>query len=87
MTRKVAIIAALFALVHGATSCQENRQPFSVIYDQRIATLKRSVTVRLKEKVSRAELEKIAYGFKSSSPTEFDRTFILYYLPGQKVGT
>ena len=87
MTRKLAIIAALWSLVHGATSCQENRQPFSIIYDQRMAALKRSVTVRLKEKVSKAELERIAYSVKSSSPTAFDRTFILYYLPGQKVGT
>lgn len=47
---------------------------------------KRSVNVRLNEKVKEETLERIATEIRDSDPMVYDRTFIVYYLPGGMVG-
>lgn len=59
---------------------------YSIISDKPTGTVKRSVDVRLKEKVSEETLEGIAKEIRASNPRKFERTFIVYYLPEQTVG-
>lgn len=59
---------------------------YSIISDKPSGTVKRSVDVRLKEKVSEETLEGIAKEIHDANPKDFERTFIVYYLPEQIVG-
>jgi len=59
---------------------------YSIISDKPTGTVKRSVDVRLKKKVSEEMLEGIAKEIRASNPRKFARTFIVYYLPEQTVG-
>lgn len=47
---------------------------------------KRSVDVRLTERITKAELQRLGEGIRLQSPYR-DRLFITYYLPGQTVGS
>jgi len=59
---------------------------YSIIKDTRMKPFKRSVDVRLSQKVSEGTLGLIAQEIKRQDPTNYDRTFIVYYLPGMQVG-
>lgn len=59
------------------------RELFTIISDTQTGTIKRTVDVRLHEKVSESTLESIANEIHARSRKKYDRTFILYYLPGQ----
>ncbi len=48
--------------------------------------VKRSLTVRLNKKVSEAVLRAIALELRGRDSRSFDRTFIVYYLPGMDLG-
>lgn len=48
--------------------------------------VKRSLDVRLNRKVPEHVLRLIAMDLKERDPGKYERTFILYYLPGMKVG-
>jgi hypothetical protein len=48
--------------------------------------IKRSLDIRLNRKVSETVLTTIAVRLKSADHANYERTFILYYLPGMKVG-
>ena len=54
--------------------------------DRKLVPLKRSVDVRLKQKISSEDLLKLGNQIKGMESRECDRTFISYYLPGMKPG-
>lgn len=58
---------------------------YSVIATNIIPGIKRSLDVRLSKKVSEEELRAIAVELKSNDSQQYERTFIVYYLPGMTV--
>lgn len=58
---------------------------YTILKDESMSTIKRSVDVRLKEKVSEEDLRIIAQEIRAMKGAH-DRTFIVYYLPGDQVG-
>ena len=59
---------------------------YSIIESSISHGLKRSLDVRLNKKVSERTLRTIALKLKSQDARDYERTFILYYLPGMAVG-
>lgn len=64
---------------------QTQRPTFTIIEEERIPGVKCSLTVRLEEKVSEAQLEEIATFIKAMEPRQYDRFFIAYLLPEMQV--
>lgn len=65
----------------------QNKLPhYSIIKDKKTHNIKRTIEIRLSGKISKDELRDIANKVKNSDPKEYDRTFILYYLPNQSTG-
>lgn len=62
-------------------------ESYSIISDSDFQNVKRSIEVRLDEKVSEVELESIAKELKSNEQKNYERTFITYYLESMKVGS
>lgn len=60
---------------------------FTIISDKTFRNIKRSVEIRLDRRINNKQLEELAYDIKSFDKNTYDRTFILYYLPGQKLGS
>jgi hypothetical protein len=59
---------------------------YSIIKTETVASAKRSLDVRLNQRVSEDVLRAIALELKGQDATRYDRTFILYYLPDMEVG-
>ena len=59
---------------------------YSVIDTDIVSGIKRSLDVRLNKKVSENALRAIALKLRAGDSREYDRTFIVYYLPGMPVG-
>ena len=59
---------------------------FKVIKDTHLHHLKRTVEVRLQDRVSEETLAEIADRIKATGKRNFDRTFIGYYLPSMEEG-
>jgi len=59
---------------------------YSVISTDIIPDIKRSLDVRLNKKVSENVLRAIALELKSNDSRQYERTFIVYYLPSMPVG-
>lgn len=59
---------------------------YSVIDTDIVPGIKRSLDVRLNKKVSEDVLHAIALELKTSDSRQYDRTFIVYYLPEMTVG-
>jgi len=59
---------------------------YEIIQTDVIPGIKRSLDVRLSRKVDRASLRAIAQELKKRDSSRYQRTFILYYLPGMEVG-
>lgn len=59
---------------------------FEIIRDEMRKGIKRTVEVRLSERLSEQELQLLAHRLKAKSSQEVPRTFITYYLPGMEVG-
>ncbi|MFC1679030.1 hypothetical protein ACFL2T_02340 [Elusimicrobiota bacterium] len=60
---------------------------YKVIKSNILPGIKRSLDVRLSKKVSKKTLRRIALELKNRDRRKYDRTYIVYYLPGMKVGT
>lgn len=60
---------------------------YSIISKKCIHKVKCSFDIRLSEKVSKKELKKIALNIKNSLDKEYQRIFIVYYLPRGVVGS
>ena len=59
---------------------------FSIINSTTVLGVKRSLDVRLNKRVSEQTLRALARGLKAQDSRAYDRTFIVYYLPGMVVG-
>lgn len=60
---------------------------YEVINTDILPGIKRSLDVRLNKRVSEDVLRAIALKLKSDDSRQYDRTFILYYLPNMAVGS
>ncbi|MBL9160622.1 MAG: YqaE/Pmp3 family membrane protein [Verrucomicrobiales bacterium] len=60
---------------------------YSIIEDTSMATIKRSVDVRLEQKISEDELRLVAEKIKGMDSKKYERVFITYYLPHQTPGS
>ena len=58
---------------------------YTIIKESTFHNYKRSLDVRLNQRVSEHVLRTIANQLKSQDPNRYDRTFIGYYLPGMRV--
>ena len=59
---------------------------YKIISDESMGEQKRSVVIRLDEKLTEKKIGAIAVQVKSSDSQKYNRTFIEYYLPEMKVG-
>ncbi|MCH7702181.1 MAG: hypothetical protein IID37_10880 [Planctomycetes bacterium] len=59
---------------------------YSIIDSTTMPGIKRSLDVRLNKKVSERTLRALALKLKSQDSRNYERTFIVYYLPDMKVG-
>ncbi len=59
---------------------------YKIISDTSLGRIKRSVDVQLAKKLTERNIEKIAFAIRSIKRENYERTFILYYLPGMEVG-
>ena len=59
---------------------------YSIVKDEELRNIKRSVEVRLEERITEAELTIIANEIKSKKRTSYERTFIEYFMPGMISG-
>ena len=59
---------------------------YTIINTTSIPRIKQSLDVLLNRKVHKNVLRAIALELKSGNPRKYQRTFILYYLPGMKLG-
>ena len=66
---------------------EDDHITYSIINSNIIPGIKRSLDVRLNEKVSEATLRTIALKLKAQDSRYYKRTFICYYLPGMEVDT
>lgn len=60
---------------------------YSIIEDTSMATIKRTVDVRLEQKISEDELRLVAEEIKGMDSKKYERVFITYYLPHQTPGS
>jgi hypothetical protein len=60
---------------------------YTVIDAKTLADNKKSIIVRLNQKVSEDAVRAIATKLKSDDPKQYRLTYIAYYLPGMEVGT
>ena len=58
---------------------------YSIINSVSIPRIKRSLDIRLYQKVSEDALRDLAYKLKNQGPSNYERTFICYYLPDMVV--
>jgi len=63
-----------------------SKHSYRIVRDDRTARIKRSVEVRIDERLTKAQLTAIAKQIKSSDKTQYERTFISYLLPHEKSG-
>ena len=59
---------------------------YSVIQADIVSGIRKSINVRLTKKVSEATLRAIALELKAGDSRQYNRTFIVYYLPDMPVG-
>jgi hypothetical protein len=59
---------------------------YEVLRETKIPGIKRSLDVRLSERPDEAGLRDIAMKLKALDPAVYERTFIVYYLPGMEPG-
>ncbi len=65
-----------------ATSGDPKESPsYTIIKSETFHDIKRSLEVRLSERISKEKLRDIAHELKSQESRNYDRTFIVYYLP------
>lgn len=96
--RKIAAAQKETAKIEKRLGAQDNKPvqtvplpPHEIIFDKISQPLqtepkKRSVDVRLTERIAKEELERLGQAIRLQSPHK-DRLFITYYLPGQTVGS
>ena len=82
-------VFAIFVLMgfFGVTQAgNEQYYTYSVISDKEGSWNKRTIQVRLPEKITMDELRLLSEELKKTEKKNYERTYIYYLLPGQKVG-
>lgn len=92
----LALIAAFAILACGESSSQDASAlekssvppdlDYEIISEDAYQNERRSLDVRLSQKVDEDALEALAYRLKEQASGAFERTFIVYYLSGMEVG-
>ena len=70
----------------GQVSVAPAEATYSVIQTNIVTGIRKSIDVRLDNEVSDASLRAIALELRSGDSRHYERTFIVYYLPGMPVG-
>lgn len=94
----LAIIVLFTTIIHGLGNDQKNEQVMAIPDDVSYSVIKestvhnfiinrRTLTVRLNKEMSKTTLRALALKLKSQDSRNYDQTFMMYYLPGMKVGT
>jgi hypothetical protein len=73
-------------LAHVSLVAGKGEFSFEIVTDKKIHNIKRSVEIRLDRRITSEQLVNLAHKIKSLDGNNYDRTFILYYLPYQKIG-
>jgi len=81
--KNLSIVVLLFTFfIIAVSSDSVATEPYTVISDTTLLRIKRSVDVRLENQITEQQLHDIA---KEIFRSGYDKTFILYYLPGMQV--
>ena len=89
-TIKALIIVAVLGLPFNCfegNALSMNRVSYQIIKDQKKPNIKRSVDVRINQRVTVERLKSIAMAIKETDYNSYERTFILYYLSGQVINS
>lgn len=87
-----AVCAVLSLSLAGETVAIQQEVPvppditYRIITEETIPNVKRSVDVRLNRRVSEDVLRTIAYEIRAKASNQYQRTFIVYYLPEMEIG-
>ena len=79
-------IFLLMGVFDVAQAGNEKNYTYSVITDKGNAESKRTIYVRLPEKITETELQVLSEDLKKTAKKKYERTYIYYLLPGQNVG-
>lgn len=60
---------------------------YSIIEEANLGSVKGSISIRLKKKVSKDSLHKLALKLRETQPRKYNRLFITYYLPNMTPGS
>ena len=83
----VLMICFSFEALHSQESAKDTIQwSYKIISDTPYHHYKRTVVVRLSERISEDELKALAAKIKKMDSKQYERTFITYYLPKMEVG-
>ena len=84
----MAFLIGIFSLAFCATGYAEIFQGvnYKIIEKSSLKNIKYSVEIELSKKVSEQYLRSLALQIQKKAPQEFERIFILYYLPGMTPG-
>lgn len=82
----LALASAFLITFNAAQAESKGNAGYSVIHEETMQNVKRSIDVRLEQRVSEAELKDIAQALKNKEKKRYKRTFISYYLTGMEVG-
>lgn len=67
-----------------ATPVESKEVHYEIISDENTRNVTRKVNVELAERVSKTELEEIAHKIKDQDKYDYERTFIMYRIQGEK---
>jgi len=77
-------LVIIVILILSFISCSKKSNNYEIINEESLHNIKTSLNIRLKEKVNKNTLREIANELYSSR-NNFERVFIVYYLPGMEV--
>lgn len=79
-------VLILFILLCNITLASQNAEySYRILSDKSYRTIKRSIDVRLDRRITQQQLKILAQKIKALDSNHYDRTFICYFLPHQKL--
>jgi hypothetical protein len=82
-----ALIIAILVLSGNVHATDKRDFTYSVISESEMKDQRHTIEVRLSKKISEQDLRSLAMELKKSEKKSYERTFIMYLLPGMKVGS
>jgi hypothetical protein len=86
MKKVTQILYLAFLFISANAFCQESSITYTIIQKETLHNIKCSIDIRLSDKISEGELKRLALKIKADLGQEFERIFIVYYLPNMEVG-